>query len=300
MNRESRTMKRTVIYGLGALLVTAMPALAEEVDRTIDAASDGHVHISNTSGSITVNGWSRDQVEVTGELGRNVEELILERDGDRVTVKVKVPRKSGRGIESDLHIQVPAGSSINVATVSSDIDVLEVRGEQKLESVSGDIDTETDGADISATVVSGDIEIRGKGQDAETHAGAVSGDISMLRVAGVVESGTVTGDLVVDEGSFDRVKLHTVNGEVMFNSELRKGGKLSAEAVNGTINLEFAGDVSARFDFDTPNGDIDNCFGPERQRTSKHTPGWVLRFEEGGGDGTVSASTVNGDIEICR
>ena len=294
-------MKRTMIYGLGVLLTVAMsPALGEEVDRTIDAASDGHIRVSNTSGSVTVSGWSRSAVEVTGELGRNVEELILERDGDRVTVKVKVPRKGGRGIESDLHIQVPAGSSINVGTVSADIEVMKVRGDQTLESVSGDIDTETEDADISAEVVSGDIEVRGKGRDAETRAGAVSGDLTLVGVAGVLEGGTVTGDMVVDGGSFDRAKMHTVNGEILFNSELRKGGKLSAEAVNGTIDLKFAGEVSARFEFDTLNGDIETCFGPEPKRTSKYTPGWILNFQEGNGDGTVSASTVNGDIIVCR
>lgn len=293
-------MKRTVFYGLGALLATAVPAHAEDVDRTIDAAADGHVRISNTSGSVTVDGWSNSAVEVTGELGRNVEELILERDGDLVTVKVKVPRKSSRGIESEIHVRVPEGSSINVGTISADVEVTKVRGDQKLESVSGNIDTETVDADVSVEVVSGDIEVRGEGEDAETRAGAVSGDISLIRVAGEVAGGTVTGDLIVEEGSFDRVKVHSVNGDILFHSELRKGGKLFAEAVNGDIELEFTDDVSGRFDFDTLNGEIDNCFGPEPKRTSKYTPGWVLRFQEGNGDGTVSASTVNGDIEICR
>jgi hypothetical protein len=99
-------MKKLTVSVLGLLL--AAPIMAEEVDRTLDAASDGRVHISNIAGSVTVNGWSRDQVEVTGELGRNVEELIFERDGDKITIKVKVPKKSGRGIESDLYVQLLA------------------------------------------------------------------------------------------------------------------------------------------------------------------------------------------------
>ena len=81
---------------------------------------------------------------------------------------------------------------------------------------------------------------------------------------------------------------------------LRSGGKLEAEAVNGTIDLSFSGGIAGRFEIDTLNGDIDNCFGPKPQRTSKYTPGWNLRFEEGDGDARVTASTVNGDISICR
>lgn len=294
-------MKTMNLFGLGALVAAAaLPVMAEEVDRTIDAAADGHVHISNTSGSVTVNGWSRDQVEVKGEIGRNVEELIFESNGDGVRIHVKVPKNGGRGIASDLYIQVPQDSSIDVGTVSADIDVAKVRGGQKLETVSGDIDTEAFESDIAANVVSGDIEIRGDGSDTETRVGTVSGDLELSRISGVVEGGTVTGDLVIDDGSFDRAALHTVNGEVIFRSALRDGGTLEAEAVNGEIVLQFEGGVSGRFEFDTLNGDIDNCFGPEPKRTSKYTPGWSLRFQEGDGDARVSASTVNGDISICR
>ena len=107
-------------------------------------------------------------------------------------------------------------------------------------------------------------------------------------------------DFLVDEGSFDRAALHTVNGDIMFQSELRRGGKLEADAVNGEVELHFVGGVSGRIEIDTLNGDIDNCFGPEPERTSKYTPGWHLRFQEGDGDARVTISTVNGDVSICR
>ena len=116
-------MKKSIVkYLIGAAAVgVATSANAEEVDRTVDAASDGHVDIINISGSIEVYGWSKDSVEVTGELGEKVEELIVERDGDKVLVKVKVPRNNSNNISSDLVIRVPADSSIDVSTVSADI-----------------------------------------------------------------------------------------------------------------------------------------------------------------------------------
>lgn len=294
-------MNKQLVYGLCAVLAAvAAPASGEEVDRTIDASASGHIVIANTAGSITVRGWSQDQVEVKGSLEERVEELIVERDGNIVNIHVKVPRRGGRDIDADLRIQVPQDSSIDVSTVSADIEIAGVRGEQKLEAVSGDIDTEAFEADVTVNVVSGDIEVRGQGKDTETSAGSVSGDVSLVRLAGTIEGGTVTGDVLIADGSFDRARLHSVNGDVVFESELRSGGKLEAEAVNGTIDLEFAGDLGGRFEIDTLNGDIDNCFGPKPQRTSKYTPGWNLRFEEGDGDARVTASTVNGDISICR
>jgi len=291
-------MKRLIAIILG--LVLATPVAAEEVDRTLDAAADGSVHISNISGSVTVEGWSRDQVKVTGTIGPKVEELIFERDGDRITIKVKVPRKSGRGVESDLFVQVPAGSSIDVGTVSADIDVEGVRGEQKLEAVSGDIETESDAADVSAGTVSGDVIVKGKGKDAETHGASVSGDVGFYNLAGEVSAESVSGDIDIDDGSFDRAGFNVVNGDITFRSELRSGGKLSAEAVNGEVDLQFSGDVSGQFDVDTFNGDIDNCFGPKPRRTSKYAPGMELSFQEGNGNARVTVSTVNGDISICK
>ena len=252
-------MKKISVIILGLLLVSA--AAAEEVDRTLDAAPDGQVDISNIAGSITVKGWSRDQVEVTGTLGKKVEELVFERDGDTVTIKVKVPKRSGRGIDSDLYISVPQNSSIDVSAVSADIDVSDVKGEQELNTVSGDVTTEAAGEDVAAESVSGDVEVRGENKDCETEANTVSGDVTLFRVAGEVNAESVSGDVIVDEGSFNRVDLSTVNGELIFQSALRKDGKLSAETVNGDVDVEFVGDVSAKIDVSTFNGRIRNCFG---------------------------------------
>jgi DUF4097 and DUF4098 domain-containing protein YvlB len=295
---ERTMMKRLTAITLFFLL--ALPVMAEEVEKTLDAASDGHVDVSNIAGSVTVRGWSRNQVEVTGTLGRNVEELVFERNKDKITIQVKVPKKGGRGIDSDLHINVPQKSSIDVTAVSADIDVTEVLGEQRLQTVSGDVDIESAGSDVMAESVSGDVEVRGDKSDTETEASTVSGDVTLFRVSGTISAESVSGDVVVDEGSFSRADIGSVNGELLFQSELRKGGKLSAETVNGDVDVEFIGDVSAKIDISTFNGGIRNCFGPKAERTSKYAPGWGLSFTEGAGEGRVDISTLNGGVNICR
>ena len=291
-------MNKLITIILSFLLV--MPVMAEVVDKTLDAAPDGQVNVSNIAGSITVTGWTRNAVEVSGTLGRNVEELVFERNRDKVTIKVKVPRRGGRGIDSDLHISVPQGSSIDVSGVSADISVTDVMGEQRLHTVSGDVSTESAGNDVSAESVSGDVEVDGDKSDTETRASTVSGDVTLFRVSGTVSAESVTGDIIIDEGSFDRVDLTVVNGELLFRAGLRKDGKLSAETVNGEVDVELVGDVSAKINVSTINGGIRNCFGPEAERTSKYAPGWSLSFTEGGGDGRVDISTVNGGVNLCR
>ena len=298
MTEVSEVKGKLVLLVCGTLAMAG--ASAREVNESIAAAPDGHVEISNTAGSIEVQGWSKNVVEVTGDIGERVEELVLERDGDRVTVKVKVPRNSSSNISSDILVRVPEKSSIDVSGVSADIDVENVRGEQGLHTVSGDVETQAFGADIEAASVSGDVDIEGRGEDTDTQAGTVSGDVTLVRLGGEVTANAVSGDVTIEEGSFDRVAIETVNGDLTFLAELRKGGKLSVETVNGDVEIEFAGKISAEFDIDSFNGEIDNCFGPEARRTSKYAPGLELRFTEGDGDGSVSVSTLNGDINICR
>lgn len=290
-------MKKYVTAVLATLI--ALPVMAEDINETIDAADDGHVHVSNIAGSVSVTGWDRDTVAVTGTLGRNVEELIFERNGDKVIIKVKVPRKGGRGIDSDLNISVPKDSSLDVGTVSADIEVTGVTGEQGLQAVSGNIDTEYFGEDVDVGAVSGDIEIAGNGADGDVSASTVSGSVTVFRASGRVNAESVSGRVTVDEGSFKRAELGSVNGRVTFTGELQDGGKMEVDTVNGSVNIEFTNVVSGRFDIDTLNGAIRSCNGPKAQRSSKYGPGWELEYETGDGDSRIDVSTVNGSVSVC-
>ena len=284
------------------LMLLAVPAAAEEVDRTLDASAKGRVEIYNTAGSVRVEGWTTNKVRVTGTLGKEVDEFKFERSGDTVIVEVKAKRghSGGHGYSSDIVVKVPRDSSIEVATVSADIEVEGVRGEQDLQAVSGDIDTQAFDSEIEAESVSGDVDVKGEGKAAEFDLVSVSGDISVENLGGSLDLEVVSGDIVIAGGSFDRVDAETVNGDIEFKAVLREGGKVDVETVNGGVDLEFIGDVSAEFRIETFNGKIRNCFGPKAERVSKYAPGWELEFTEGSGKGRVTVDTLNGSVTICK
>ena len=289
------------LIAVPAAMLVALPAFADtEVDRTIDAASNGEVEISNVAGFVEVRGWSRDVVEIKGTLGDDVEELIVERDGNYILVKVQVPRRHGRDIDADLYIKVPEDSDISVGGVSADIDIDGVNGDQSLQTVSGDIEIRGVAGDLEVGSVSGDVLAEGTGVEGDTEAGTVSGDLTLSGFSGTLEAGSVSGDLTITGGTFESVEFETVNGDLELVGALAEGGELSAESVNGTVDIEFTQDVSARFDIETFNGDIRVCFGPEPKRTSRYSPGLELSFTHGDGDGYVSVETLNGDVRICN
>ncbi len=293
-------MNKVALILIGVLL--ASPALAGKIDQTQDADPNGQVDIFNLSGELEIIGWDRNQIQVKGTIGDDVEEFIFERDGNSTTIKVKVPERirGHKDVSSDLVIRVPEGSSIEVGGVSTDISTEGVQGEQELQSVSGDLEIEIFAADVDAGTVSGDVDAEGSNKDAEVRLETVSGDVTADGLSGELKAGSVSGDVDITQGDFSRARIETVNGDIEFNAALRSGGKLDIETVNGTVDVMFVGDVSARFDIETFNGRIRNCFGPEAERTSKYAPGWELSFTEGGGDGRVSIATLNGGLRLCK
>lgn len=294
-----KTMTRMIVLAMAGML-SVTTVYAEDVEKTIDASSHGNVSISNIAGSIEVVGWSKNQVEVIADLGRGVDELIVERNGNEVIIKVKVPRRNARSISSELTIHVPENSSLEVAGVSADIEISNVFGELRLHTVSGDMTSDVFGSDVQIKTVSGDIELQGDNQDMRTEVDSVSGDVEATALAGSMEAESVSGDVEIVNGSFERVQASTVNGDIVFQAELRNGGKLQIETINGEVDVNFKGTVSARFDIETFNGDIRNCFGPEAVRASRYTPGVELNFTEGDGDSRVVIETLNGDITLCH
>ena len=295
-------MKRVIMKFLTLTFLGLISAasLAEDVDKRLDAAADGVVSISNIAGSVEVSGWSRNEVGVTGTLGKDVEELIFERDGDEIEITVRAPKRNNHSISSDLVINVPEKSSVEIVGVSADIEVQNVLGAQRLQSVSGDIESEVHAADVEIESVSGDVEVQGDDLAAHTELSSVSGDVEAQNLAGEVAAESVTGDVMLVNGSFDRVRLETVNGDIVFESGLSDDGTFSVETINGDLDIKFNDSISARFDIETFNGDIRNCFGPKPVRTSKYTPGTELKFTEGDGKGRVTIKTLNGDLRLCK
>lgn len=286
------------------LLITVLsaPAFAEDVNETLDADSDGLVSISNVAGSVEVRGWSRDTVEVTGSLGADVDELVFERNGDEVEIRVKVPKRmfGRKDISSDLSIRVPAGSSLEITTVSANIDVRDVQGDDiELQAVSGSVDAEVFGGDVEIGTVSGSIDVQGNGERGDIELSSVSGEIGAENVSGEIQAESVSGRVSVRGGSFESGDFETVNGAIIFRGALEARGDLSAESVNGSVDIKISNALDAEYDLETFNGGIRTCFDKKAERTSRYAPGKRLSLTVGDGSAKVTVETLNGSIDVC-
>lgn len=131
----------------------------------------------------------------------------------------------------------------------------------------------------------------------EVGVSTVNGGVSVAGATGEVEANTVNGD--VDAATTGGpVNASTVNGSVRARVGRFEGPQdLSFSTVNGTVVVEFTGDIDADIDLSTVNGRFQTDY-PVTVRgrlDPRH-----LRARIGNGGRKLRMSTVNGDVELRR
>lgn len=320
-----------------ALLVAAMAAGAAAqtpINERLATSAGGSVEVNNTSGSVRVSGWDRNEIQITGTLGRGAERLEVTPRGDRVEIRVVIPREARNVEGTTLEVRVPARKDLIVRTVSASIEASELVGAVQARSVSGSVrvsgaarqviasstsgSVEVDGGRatmIQANTVSGDMRLRGEASE-NVAAESVSGNVSVAvktpevrakSVSGRVEvqgagrkltASTVSGDLTLSAGELEYGAFQTVSGDIELNGRVARDATLSLESHSGDVVLRIPRDAGADFEVRTMSGDIRNEFGPAAQRVSRYGPGRELRFTNGRGGGRVMVKTFSGDVTI--
>lgn len=303
---RSTTNQRKPGPMVGALLaaawlvaLTAGAVLARPVDETHPADNDVRLSVENINGTITIEGWSKKEVHVTGELGEDVEDLVFDGNEHRLRIEVELyNRRHNQDGTADLNIMVPLGAEVRVDVVNCPIEVSKVEGSLDLESVNGDITISGKLQRIEASAVNGDIEIHATCDDVQ--AGNVNGDIILDGVSGEISAESVGGSIEVRSGTFDGCDFGTVSGDIDFAGEIRGSGRFEFEAHSGDVTLSLPAKISAEFEISTFSGDVDNDFGPRAHRSSEYGPGKELSFTTGDGKARIKINTFSGDIRLQK
>jgi hypothetical protein len=238
-----------------------------EIRHTIGAA--GSFSLSNISGDIRIRGTDGDEAVVLARGGhRDAEFLPMMVRRAEGALHIEVDQKQfsgfmgwlGRGRDDiEFDITLPRGARVDVNAVGSDIEVMEMVGQQSYKSVSGDVTLESTGGRISLTTVSGDVELRAD-DPVEADVTSTSGDIELGGPSfRATRLRTVSGDIEI-RGAFETGEMHTietVSGDVAIEStsgltvEVRKGIDLGGEPKQRIV-----GDGAARLRFRSLSGDL--------------------------------------------
>ena len=300
-----------VIASFSLLTATARSAYAHEYSRddgesrvineTHPIKADGEVRVDNLAGNVKVRGWDRNEVRITGELSPSADHLQVDTDANGISIRVVLPHDSGHSEDdegSDLVIDMPRGAYLNVSTVSADVTVADVNGQQSYDTVSGTITLSSTSTRIEAKSVSGDVTVTGSGPKAKVSASSISGTVTVTSMDGMLEASSISGEVNASNNKLSAATLSSTSGDLRFDGILQKGGDYEFHNVSGDVEVTVGGSPSARFDVSSFSGDIHNSFGPKPTRVSKYSPGEELRFTNGGGDSQVTIRTLSGDIRL--
>jgi DUF4097 and DUF4098 domain-containing protein YvlB len=287
--------------------VLAWPALAllfpltglsgQNLDETHDMAADGHVLVENQVGSVEVTVWNKAKIEIKGELGDDVEKVEISATDNGIQIRVRNKQKGHDIDDTDLYLRVPLAASIEVDTISADIDMKGSSGESiVLNTVSGDVEAEASPRRLEIQSVSGEVEI--VGSIARSSVETVSGDISLSGVQGEIEISTVSGDVSLIAEEVDRGRFESVSGDMKLDLAINDSGRLASESMSGNLVLRLPAAQQAGFVVQTYSGDIRSDFG-ESVKVSKG-PGSVLKYSEGNNGALIRLESFSGDIHIRR
>ncbi|MGB4860757.1 MAG: DUF4097 family beta strand repeat-containing protein [Dokdonella sp.] len=302
--------RRSLVFGLLSLallqaLVGVNAVAGTPINETRDVSADVTVEVSNVRGSVTVRGWDKPTVEITGTLGEGSKGLTIDGSGSRLRIKVEPPGSQGwfswgssnNMQDSTLDIRMPLQGSLQVDVVSAMVDALDIGGrELRVDTVSGKIKLQAKVRELAVDSVSGNIDMNGSAEHAKFE--SVSGDIRIRADGGEFKFDTVSGDVDAELASYREITGGTVSGDMRLRGTPARDARVEVETMSGDVSLDLPEDASGKLHAETFSGSLDTDFGKVTE--PDHGPGRSLESTMGDGAGRYHLETFSGDIEIRK
>ncbi len=237
-----------------AVLLQAPPARAaepefdESFDRSYRLAPGGTFALTNINGSVQVDGWEREEVQIHAvKTARgNAQDLARVRievaaEAGKVSVRTVYPPNEGVEVNVEYKVRVPQRVLLaRVETVNGSVRVRGVDGSGELRTVNGHVELLDGGGRFNARTTNGNVRM-------ELHELDADGALSLQTVNGsivLVVPPDASADLEVDamNGDFESDLPVTMRGSLSaqaFRGRLGKGGGAAVKiaSVNGPIRV---------------------------------------------------------------
>lgn len=281
-------------------------ALAESpINLRHDASPTVRLSVSNVAGDVTITGWDRNEVQVTGQLGDGSKPLAINGSNDNLSIKVEPQGGSGwlnwnsdsRMSPSTLELHVPKAAVLDVNVVSAGVvlDGLEGGGIQ-IDSVSGRARISARTPSLKVNSVSGNIELSGHADTADLQ--TVSGDILAPTLGSQAKLQTISGHVQASGGPWKRFTLSTVSGDVQLTGGIAPDGALGIDSMSGDVLLQLPSAATGSLHASSFSGDLRSDFGTPRK--AEHGPGSSLDVRLGSNGGKMNVETFSGDLRIRK
>lgn len=241
-------------WALVSLLGTV--ADGQEFSEQRPARDDGIVEVLNVSGSVEVTGWDRPFVSVAATLGEGTREVSLSGDEYTTTIEVVLGEGVTHPGPTRLSVHVPSGSRVEVGTVHADVVIGDVAGAVFLNTVDGHVQVSGGPREVEAKSLKGDVDLAVTGTRVKVR--SASGRATLTGMTGEADVSTVSGNVVVEGGHFERGRFKTVSGDLVFSAGLRRGGAFDFSSHSGSITLRLPVSMPADYLVSSREGRVVN------------------------------------------
>jgi Putative adhesin len=181
--------RATALLALVLAVVWAVPsyAITKEVNQSYPLQPGGSFELQNVNGSIDVQGWDRNEVEIHAVKTAKQKESDLERvwidvdaKPDAISITTRYPQNEGVEVAVDYTIHVPHNARLeHIGTVNGTLRIAGVETVEDLHTVNGNIEVFEAGGSVHAHTTNGNVHLElahlgdKNGATAETTNGSV-------------------------------------------------------------------------------------------------------------------------------
>jgi DUF4097 and DUF4098 domain-containing protein YvlB len=286
-------MKRLLGFAM-AFALLAVPASAQTMKREFNASPGETLELDlEAGGSVRVEGWSQNRVEISVEIGGrdgdNIEvSMSRTSNGVRIGTDYRERRRSSSS-DVDIEVKVPDRFDISVdsaggnvialdlegeisgKTAGGNVDLRGIRGRLDLKTMGGNVDLAETEADGSVTTMGGNLTLKEVAGDLKVK--TMGGNINLSDVAGEVSADTMGGNVRLRAGSgyahgrpVGPLDLSTMGGNITvdaaeeFVKAKTMGGNIEIESLDGgLLATTMGGNVTVKVspDGSYQDGDIE-------------------------------------------
>jgi hypothetical protein len=156
-----------ILCAVGAACAASGLAISKDFDQSYPLQPGGSFELQNVNGTVEVDGWDRNAIEVHAVKTAKVKESDLERVSievdakpQAVSVVTRYPQNEGVEVAVEYVIHVPHGARVeHVGTVNGTLRIAGVDAIEDLRTVNGNIEVYEGGGSIHAHTTNGNVHL---------------------------------------------------------------------------------------------------------------------------------------------
>jgi hypothetical protein len=261
-------------------------------------APDASIRLNGAFVSLRITGWAKDSLVITGSVpaGARFDGGVGAPPGGLARgAKFYIEQASGEP-SATLEMFVPTRARVWAKAPNAEITVNGQTGSLDLNIIGGSITVASSPAELNVESMDGAVTITGS--PAWMRVKTASGDVTMRGSSEDAAFSTVSGVVRLSDGRFDRARIETVTGNVVYSADQVRAGTLTVDTHSGSIEYLAAPKPGADVEAMTITGRIENGLSARRPIAGRQGRGEELALQFGQGESRAVLRSFKGNIRL--